>query len=249
LSSFVSVNPEALIANAQDLTGIGSSIRSANSAAAPLTTQVAAAAQDEVSTAIAGMFGSYAEEYQTVVAQAGQFHDQFVQTLNSGAVAYAATETAIASPLQSLPGLAANAAQPAASNFNIGYGNTGNGNVGFFNNGSLNFGIGNISPDLSQTSNPNIFGGFGSFNNGTLNIGAWNTGTLNQGIGNYGTGNSGLNLGFLSLLGGGNTGNYNQGFFNFGTYDLGIGNTGSNLIGIGLTGVNKIGIGPFYISG
>jgi hypothetical protein len=98
--SFVSVNPEAFGSAAQDLTGIGSAIRSANTAAAASTTQVAAAAQDEVSTAIAGVFGSVGQQYQALIGQAEQFHEQFVQALTSSAGTYAATEAANASRLR-----------------------------------------------------------------------------------------------------------------------------------------------------
>lgn len=92
MSSFVSVNPGSFGAAAQDLTGIGSAIRSANSAAAASTTQVAVAAQDEVSAVIAGVFGSHAQGYQTVAAQAAAFHDLFTGNLLSGANSYGSTE-------------------------------------------------------------------------------------------------------------------------------------------------------------
>jgi hypothetical protein len=102
--SFVSVHPEAFGVAAQDLTGIGSAIRSANTAAAASTTQVAAAAQDEVSAAIAGVFGSVGQQYQTLIGQAEQFHSRFVQALTSSAGAYATTEAANASRLQTFLG-------------------------------------------------------------------------------------------------------------------------------------------------
>jgi uncharacterized protein YukE len=88
VSSFVSFNPEAVSAAAQDLTGIGSAIQSANAAAAASTSQ------DEISTAIAGVFGDYAQEYQARLTQAEQFHDEFVETLTTSAKAYLATEAA-----------------------------------------------------------------------------------------------------------------------------------------------------------
>jgi hypothetical protein len=94
VSSFVSLSPQSLVAASQDLTGIGSAIRSANAAAAVSTTQVAAAGQDAVSAAVTGVFGSYAQQYRAVIAQAGLYHDQFVQALSTGAGAYEATETA-----------------------------------------------------------------------------------------------------------------------------------------------------------
>jgi PE family len=56
---------------------------------------VVAAGADEVSTAIAAVFGAHAEGYQALSAQAASFHDQFVQALNAGAGAYASTEAAM----------------------------------------------------------------------------------------------------------------------------------------------------------
>src|ERR1700730_1906366 len=61
-----------------------------------------AAADDEVSAAIAMVFSRYATGYQALSAQAAAFHAQLVQTLNAGAGAYAATEAANANPLQTL---------------------------------------------------------------------------------------------------------------------------------------------------
>jgi hypothetical protein len=42
------------------------------------------------------------QQYQALIAQAGLFHDQFAQALNTGAGAYAATKAANASPLQTV---------------------------------------------------------------------------------------------------------------------------------------------------
>src|SRR6516165_3207959 len=100
MSSFVIVSPDVLTSASSDLTGIGSAIRAANAAAAPSTISVVVAAQDEVSAAIASLFSSHAQGYQTLAAQAAAFHAQFVQTLNAGAGWYATTEAANASPLQ-----------------------------------------------------------------------------------------------------------------------------------------------------
>ncbi len=54
--SFVVTIPEALAAVATDLAGIGSTIGTANAAAAVPTTTVLAAAADEVSAAMAALF-------------------------------------------------------------------------------------------------------------------------------------------------------------------------------------------------
>ncbi len=98
--SFVVAAPEWVAAAATDLANIGSAIGAANTAAVAPTTGVIAAGADEVSAAIAALFGSHAQAYQALSAQAAQFHAQFVQVLNAGAAAYASAEAANASPLQ-----------------------------------------------------------------------------------------------------------------------------------------------------
>ncbi|OBA70392.1 hypothetical protein A5641_12905, partial [Mycobacterium sp. 1554424.7] len=102
MSSFLITAPEALAAASADLTGIGSAIRAANAAAGATTTQVLPAAGDEVSAAIAALFGRYGQEFGSLNARAAAFHEQFVAALTSGAGMYAATEAASASPLQTL---------------------------------------------------------------------------------------------------------------------------------------------------
>ncbi|CFR84317.1 PE PGRS family protein [Mycobacterium tuberculosis] len=66
--SFVNVAPQLVSTAAADAARIGSAINTANTAAAA-TTQVLAAAQDEVSTAIAALFGSHGQHYQAISAQ------------------------------------------------------------------------------------------------------------------------------------------------------------------------------------
>ena len=102
MSSFLIAAPEALASASADLSGIGEAIRSATSAAAPSTTSVVAAAQDEISAAISKLFGGYGQEFQALSAQAGLFHGSFLQALTSGRNAYAAAEAANASPLQAV---------------------------------------------------------------------------------------------------------------------------------------------------
>jgi len=99
MSSFVNVIPEAMATASSDLTGIGRVISEANTAAAVPTTQVLAAANDEVSLAISSLFGNYAQEFQALSAQAAAFHAQFVQALAGAGNSYAATEAANASLL------------------------------------------------------------------------------------------------------------------------------------------------------
>ena len=100
--SFVFASPDAVTAAAGDLTTIGSAINAANAAAARSTTQIVAAARDEVSAAIAALFGCHGQEFQALSAQTALFHDEFVRALTSGGFTYAATEAANASGLRTL---------------------------------------------------------------------------------------------------------------------------------------------------
>lgn len=162
---------------ASDLANVGSAINAANSAAAATTSNVVAAGADEVSQAVASLFGAHAQAYQAISAQVETFHQQFVQLLNTSADAYAGAEAANASPLQNLSGVAANAAA------NLGYGNTGSGNIGFWNYGTDNIGLFN-----SGINNVGIT------NHGYYNYGGWNTGFVNLGLGNYGSHNIGIGV-------------------------------------------------------
>lgn len=98
--SFVIAAPEMVALAASDLAGVGSMIGAANAAAAVSTTNMMAAAGDEVSAAIVSLFSSHAQAYQAVSAQAGAFHDQFVQALGGADGAYSLAEAAAASPLR-----------------------------------------------------------------------------------------------------------------------------------------------------
>jgi hypothetical protein len=86
-------------AAAADLADIGSTINEAHAAAAVPTTNLLAAADDEVSTAIAGVFRTYAEGYQALTGQVAAFHDQLVRVLNTNAAAYASGEASNAEQL------------------------------------------------------------------------------------------------------------------------------------------------------
>ncbi|ORW64208.1 hypothetical protein AWC23_26590 [Mycobacterium saskatchewanense] len=89
------------MAAAADLVGVRSQLSAAYSASGA-TTGMAAAASDEVSVAIAALFGAYAEDYQALGARAEAFFDQFVQTLSASARWYEVAEAAAAERLQSL---------------------------------------------------------------------------------------------------------------------------------------------------
>jgi hypothetical protein len=84
------------------IVGLGSTISAANAATAAPTTGLLAAGADEVSAAIAALFGAYGQAHQALSAQAAAFHQEFVQALTAAAGTYAAAEAAAASPLQSL---------------------------------------------------------------------------------------------------------------------------------------------------
>lgn len=99
--SFLLAAPDALVAAASEIAGIGSSITAANATAAAPTTGLLAAAADEVSTQVAALFSAHAQGYQKLGAQVAVFHDQFVAALNSGSSAYAAAEASAAQSLAS----------------------------------------------------------------------------------------------------------------------------------------------------
>lgn len=92
--SFLFATPEAVAAAASGLANIGSAFNGANSTTAALTTELAAAAEDEVSVAVAGLFGTYAQEYQALAAQFAEFHDRFAHALTTTAGSYLAAESA-----------------------------------------------------------------------------------------------------------------------------------------------------------
>ena len=92
--SYLVAAPEFLASAATDLSNIGSRLSAANAAAAVPTTGVLAAAEDEVSAAIAAVFSAHGQGFQALGAQAAAFHDQFVQALTAGAGSYVSAEAA-----------------------------------------------------------------------------------------------------------------------------------------------------------
>ena len=103
--SLLVVTPELMVSAAADLKGIGSALDAAHAAAVVPTTGLAAAGADEVSAAVAALFGGFGQEFQALSAQAGAFHQQFVQALILGAGSYQAAEAASVSPLQTVLGV------------------------------------------------------------------------------------------------------------------------------------------------
>jgi hypothetical protein len=92
--SFLSVVPDIVAAAAGDLEGIGSVLSSASAVAAGPTTVIAPAAQDELSIAIAGLFGTVGEEFQALSAESRAFYDQFVGALTTATSVYVGAEAA-----------------------------------------------------------------------------------------------------------------------------------------------------------
>lgn len=144
--SYLTVAPELIAAATEDLVGIGSAVDAANAAAAPATTELLAAAGDEVSIRIAALFSWHGQQYQAISAQAVNFHQHFVQTLNTGTGSYLAAEAfnaeqnllnLVNAPAQALLGRpiigdGANATTPGGAGGDGGllFGNGGNGAAG-----------------------------------------------------------------------------------------------------------------------
>ncbi|WP_139828689.1 PE family protein, partial [Mycobacterium riyadhense] len=90
--SYVVIAPDVLAMAAREVAGVGAAVSAANVAAASSTTAVVAAGGDEVSAAIAALFGAYGVEYQALSVQVAGFHERFVQALGAGAGAYGSAE-------------------------------------------------------------------------------------------------------------------------------------------------------------
>ena len=98
----LSVDVSELSSTAAEVGRIGSAISQAHAAAAPVTTQVAAAAGDEVSVAVAALFGGFGRDFHALGAQGAAFHGQFATALGAGGAAYAAAEAAYTPLLKTL---------------------------------------------------------------------------------------------------------------------------------------------------
>jgi hypothetical protein len=91
--------PEILATTAAEVGEIGSAITDANATAAGPTTGLVAAAKDEVSEAIAKLFGGYGQQYQAVLTKAAAFHDDFARALAAAGNTYAQAEASTAALL------------------------------------------------------------------------------------------------------------------------------------------------------
>lgn len=107
--SYLVTTPDWVTAAAEDLAGLGSSLQEVATAASAPTTGIATAAADEVSAAVAQLFGGFGEEFQAVSAQVSAYHADFARLLNSSAAGYASAEianagTVLASAATIVPG-------------------------------------------------------------------------------------------------------------------------------------------------
>lgn len=92
--SFVTAEPEMMMAAACDLQTVGATMVVQNEAAAGPTTGIVPAAADAVSVLTAAQFAAYGARYQELGAQAAAIHELLVTTLGASAGSYAAAEAA-----------------------------------------------------------------------------------------------------------------------------------------------------------
>ncbi|WP_415823565.1 PE family protein, partial [Mycobacterium basiliense] len=224
--SYLIAAPEMVAAAATDLANVGSSIGAANAAAAIPTTAVLAAGADEVSAAIAALFGAHAQAYQSLSQQAALFHEQFVHTLTAGASSYALAEAANVSPLQELLNLINAPTQAVFGRPLIGNGADGapgtgesGGNGGFLYGNGGNGGSGATNQAGGNGGSAGLWGNGGNGgaagNSTVAGVNGFNGGAGGNGgllWGNGGSGGAGGNGGGAPLAGfvatsGGNGGN------------------------------------------
>ncbi|MHA7648867.1 PE family protein [Mycobacterium sp. ML4] len=92
--SYLVSTPAQITAAAGNLDSIGSTLQEATAAASAPTTGIAAAAADEVSTAVSELFTNFGREFQALSSQASSYHAEFVRLLDGGAAAYTSAEIA-----------------------------------------------------------------------------------------------------------------------------------------------------------
>jgi len=109
--SYVTTAPGLLTTAATDLAQIGEALRAGNFGAMLPTTELAAAAADEVSAAIAALFGTHGLKYQAAAVQAASYYEQFLQNLGVAATSYTGAEAAAADALGALDSVVANGFQ------------------------------------------------------------------------------------------------------------------------------------------
>ncbi|AYE93878.1 hypothetical protein C0J29_02805 [Mycobacterium paragordonae] len=112
--AYVVATPDFLTAAAGDLAALGSTVTAAGAVAAHSTTSLLAAAEDEVSTAVATLFSAFGREYQAVARQTSQYQEGLALRLATTANAYQATELANAEQAMPNPAAATRISVPGA---------------------------------------------------------------------------------------------------------------------------------------
>lgn len=90
--TFVTTEPEAMMASAGELTGIGGAMSGAHAAAAAPTTTVLPAGTEEVSALVAMVLNAHGAMHQADAAEGMAVHMAHVTTLMTSAGSYAAIE-------------------------------------------------------------------------------------------------------------------------------------------------------------
>ncbi len=98
--SFVVAALDMIETASADAAQIGAAVGAGTAGAVIPTTQLAAAAADEVSVAIASLFGTHATDYRAAAAQAAVYHQEFVKNLGAAAASYGGAEAAIPARLE-----------------------------------------------------------------------------------------------------------------------------------------------------
>ena len=175
--SYLVAIPEYVASAATDLANIGSTITAANAAAAGPTSELLAAGADEVSAAVTSLFAQHAQAFQALSAQAGAFHQEFVQLLNAAGDRYAGADVGSAAALQNvqqdLLGVINAPAQTLLGRPLIG--------------GLTNINLGGLTNILGGLKNINLGGLLTNINLGGLkniNLGGLNTTLLTGGLNN-----------------------------------------------------------------
>ncbi len=181
--AFVLAVPDMVAEAAADLAGVGSVIDAANTAAAGSTTGIVAAAEDEVSAAIAALFSGHGQAYQQISTRVAEFHAQFERVFAAGVQAYSGAEAANASFLQDPLQTALNAINKPVQDLTGRplVGNGANGVPGTGANGAAggwllgNGGAGGAGGLLGHSGNPGL-GGEGGTGGGGGDGGHWGDG-------------------------------------------------------------------------
>jgi hypothetical protein len=97
--SFMTTEPEAMVAAAGALAGIGGEIAGTNAGMVAPTTGVLPAGLDEVSALVAAQFAAHAAMYHGMQGMGSAMHAEMVATLVTSAGGYAAAEVANAAAM------------------------------------------------------------------------------------------------------------------------------------------------------